>query len=80
MADYKSLVVKSEWKIAGRQRKCYHSAKHSISKGDAVLEVFANPGVHGYCLLCGHAMITAALDRLNKMQLHKVQPPPSTGV
>jgi hypothetical protein len=74
MADYKSLVVRSEWKIAGRQRKCYHSAKHSISKGDVVLEVSANPGIHGYCVVCGQAMIKAALDRLGSMQ-----PPPVGG-
>lgn len=68
MPKYKSLIVGSAWKQAGRQRKCYHSPGHSIQKGDDVLEVNVNPGVQGYCLVCGEAMIQTALATLSQMK------------
>jgi hypothetical protein len=68
MPAHKSLVVKSEWKSAGRKRTCYHDPKHSILKGDDVLEVAVGMGSQGYCRTCGQAMVTAAISRLQKMQ------------
>jgi hypothetical protein len=68
MAKYKSLLVHTEWVIAGKKRKCYHHPSHEISKGDNVLEVAEGMGKKGYCLGCGQTMIAAAVSQLNLMQ------------
>jgi hypothetical protein len=68
MPKYKSLLVHTEWVIAGKKRKCYHHPSHEISKGDNVLEVAEGLGKKGYCRTCGLAMIAVALSQLNQMQ------------
>jgi len=70
MPAHKSLLVKSKWKTAGRRRKCYHDPKHSILKGDDVLEVAVGMGSpQGYCRACGQAMVSIAMSRLQTLQL-----------
>jgi RNA polymerase-binding transcription factor DksA len=61
MAGHKSLLIGLRWVVAGRQRKCYHSKKHSISKGDRVLEVKVGLSWYGYCEDCGREMLRAAI-------------------
>ena len=68
MAAFKNLLITHEVVTAGRQRKCYHSKNCQITKGDRVLEVKADQGVHGYCLTCARSMVanaTAALAQLS---------------
>jgi hypothetical protein len=52
MAKYKSLLIGWEVVHAGRARKCYHSKKHEVRKGDVVLEVKVNMADQGYCIEC----------------------------
>ncbi len=66
MAKYKSLLLPHRWVSAGRVRKCYHSAKHELHKGDSVLEVKVGIGWQGYCRPCGEDMIRAAIEQLNR--------------
>jgi len=69
MPAHKSLLVKSGWKTASRKRKCYHDPKHSIAKGEDVLEVAVGMGgVQGYCRTCGQTMVANAISRLQQMQ------------
>jgi hypothetical protein len=68
MPKYKTLLVHSEWVIAGKKRKCYHHPSHSISRGDDVLEVAEGMGKQGYCASCGEMMITSALSQLRQMK------------
>jgi hypothetical protein len=68
MPKLKSLLVRSEWTIAGRKRKCYHSPNHEIAKGDDVLEVTEGLATRGYCSACGKAMVAASTAALSKMR------------
>ena len=47
MAKYKGLLIGWQVVNAGKARKCYHSPKHKVQKGDRVLEVAAGLGMHG---------------------------------
>lgn len=67
MAAYKNLLIRSRWVIAGRVRKCYHDEKHSIVKGDHVLEGAEGMKMNGYCEECGQKMIEAARQKLDKL-------------
>jgi len=63
MARYKSILVGVRVVHAGRRRKCYHSNKHKIVKGDIVLEVKQDMGWFGYCSECGAEILKkAAVD------------------
>ena len=67
MPAHKNLLIKTEWVIAGRVRKCYHDKKHTIVKGDNVLEAADGMGMNGYCEACGQNMIAQAKERLDKL-------------
>jgi hypothetical protein len=62
MAKYKDLLVSTKIVEAGRKRKCYHSRKHEIQKGELCFEVKEGIGWKGYCADCAEAM-TAQADR-----------------
>lgn len=64
MARYKGLLIGCEFVTAGRARKCYHSPKHDIRKGDRVFEVQVGFGRHGYCLECAREMLRCAEEEL----------------
>jgi hypothetical protein len=68
MATYKSLLVGLRWVEAGKARKCYHSKKHAVSKGDRVLEVKVGMGWFGYCEACGYEMLRLASAELATFQ------------
>jgi hypothetical protein len=68
MAIYKGLVIPVRWVVAGRARKCYHSSKHEIIKGDRVLEVKVKLAWYGYCEECAEAMLRSAISELMNMQ------------
>jgi hypothetical protein len=65
MPAHKNLLIRTEWVIAGRVRKCYHDKKHQIVKGDNVLEAADGMGMNGYCEACGRKMIAQAKERLD---------------
>ena len=67
MPAYKNLLIKAQWVIAGRVRKCYHDEEHRIVKGDNVLEAADGMGMNGYCEDCGQKMIAAAKQRLDEL-------------
>ena len=67
MPAHKSLLINSQWVIAGRVRKCYHDKKHEIVKGDNVLEAADGMGMNGYCAICGHKMIAQAKEKLDRL-------------
>ena len=60
MAKFKSLLIGCRIVHAGRRRKCYHSPKHLILKGDIVLEAKNNMAWQGYCAECGAEMLQKA--------------------
>jgi hypothetical protein len=60
MARYKSILVGVRVVHAGRVRKCYHSKKHTIVKGDIVLEVRQDMAWFGYCEACGAEILRFA--------------------
>ena len=68
MSKYKSLLIKTDWVLAGRVRKCHHDGKHSIVKGDNVLEAADGMAMKGYCELCGLKMIVDAQARLQSLK------------
>ena len=61
MAKYKSVIVGVRVVRAGRSRKCYHSKRHKIVKGDIVLEVRDKMNWPGYCSECGAEMLRIAV-------------------
>ncbi len=67
MASFKSLLLRLEFRPAGRKCQCAHNPKHIILKGEPRLVVKA-PGIatpeKGYCAACGAAMIKRAEDDL----------------
>lgn len=67
MAKFKSLTVGQRLATAGRQRKCYHSAKHNISKGDGCLETRDGMAWKGYCIECGIEMVNQAIQELQEL-------------
>ena len=67
LATFKSLLIGTRWVEAGRSRKCYHNKKHSIVKGDRVLEVRVGIGWQGYCKNCAAEMIQMAAEELAAM-------------
>ena len=68
MAKYKSLLKAVEVVTAGRKRKCYHSPKHNITKGDNVLQVQERFAKRGYCQTCGAQMLRVAQERLDELR------------
>jgi hypothetical protein len=68
MAVYKSLVVPARWVEAGRSRKCYHSPKHEVCKGDRVLEVKVKLAWYGYCEACAKEMLRSAISELTTLR------------
>ena len=69
MAKYKELLLSTRIVEAGRKRKCYHSRKHEIQKGELCFEVKEGIGWKGYCAECAEAMIAQA-DR-NLKDVHR---------
>ncbi len=68
MAKYKSLLVSARIVSAGRKRKCYHSPKHAITKGDLCLEVKDGLNWQGYCLSCAAEMVDVATSGLRSIE------------
>jgi hypothetical protein len=68
MARYKSILVGVRVVHAGRRRKCYHSKKHTIVKGDIVLEVKQDMGWFGYCFECGNEILNNAAAEIAAYQ------------
>lgn len=65
MARYKSILVGVRVVHAGKRRKCYHSSKHTIVKGDIVLEVKQEMAWFGYCLECGAEILRTAAAEIS---------------
>jgi hypothetical protein len=60
------------WKEAGMARKCYHTRKHAIAKGQIVLEVKVRMNWQGYCELCGREMVRLAIEELSEQRQNPV--------
>ena len=67
MAKFKELLISTRLVPAGRRRKCYHSPKHSIKKGELCLEVRDGIGWKGYCSTCATGMLDQAANSLQKI-------------
>jgi hypothetical protein len=67
MAKYKELLISPRVVEAGKKRKCYHSRKHEIHKGDICLEVRDGMAWKGYCVECAAGMLEQA-----RIGLHSV--------
>lgn len=69
MAKFKSILKKVSVKTASRKRKCYHSKKHEIVKGDLVLEIDSGlKGTSGYCSKCAAEMLESAKKSILEFQ------------
>jgi hypothetical protein len=68
MAKLKSLTVGHRVVAAGRRRKCYHNAAHSILKDEECLEVRVGMKWKGYCLECARRMVDDGLTALAQLQ------------
>jgi hypothetical protein len=68
MPQHKKLLIGYQVVPAGRARKCYHSQKHTIQKGDLVLEVRVGMGWKGYCLACAREMVQSAGSGLDELR------------
>jgi hypothetical protein len=60
VAKFKDLLISTRIVEAGRKRKCYHSPKHAIHKGDLCFEVKEGLAWKGYCLPCAEGMLNQA--------------------
>lgn len=67
MPKFKSLLVQYQLVTAGRLRKCYHSKKCKIVKGDTVLEVRTGLPWQGYCIECAQSMVADATADLKQL-------------
>ncbi len=70
MAKVKQVLKPVSVRVAGRKRKCYHSKKHSIAKGESCL-VVKDPAYNsdrGYCVECGNAILEVAEADLEKLK------------
>ena len=67
MAVYKDLLSGCRIASAGKRRKCYHSPKHSILKGQVCLEVRAGLGYQGYCKECAFEMLQRARSSVDAL-------------
>ena len=68
MGGYKSILVGSRVKQAGKKRDCFHDRNgHEICKGDFLLEVREGKRWKGYCRECAQKMIQVARERLTEM-------------
>jgi hypothetical protein len=70
MAKVKQVMKPVSVKVAGRKRKCYHSKKHSIAKGESLLTVKdpAYGNYRGYCLKCGNDILDRAQADLDNLK------------
>jgi hypothetical protein len=68
MAQHKSLVLGCRVVPAGKARKCYHTGKHAITKGETVIEVRDGMRWKGYCVECGKAMVAIGKETLNEIE------------
>jgi hypothetical protein len=68
MPKHKSILIGHRMVTAGKSRKCYHSPKHQIQKGDQLLEVRVGLGWQGYCLECAREMLQLAGDDLSALR------------
>jgi hypothetical protein len=70
MARVKQVLKAVSVTEAGRKRRCYHSKKHSITKGESCLVVKdpAYGGDHGYCVDCGNAILDLAQTDLDGLK------------
>jgi hypothetical protein len=60
VAKYKELLTSTRIVKAGKKRKCYHSRKHQIQKGDICVEVKDRMAWKGYCSECAAGMLEQA--------------------
>src|SRR5438309_1845764 len=68
MAAYKSMLIGARVATAGRKRKCYHSKKHQIVKGDTILEVRERLRWQGYCAECAEKMVALSTQELCELR------------
>lgn len=68
MAAVKNVLKHVSTEVAGRRRKCYHTSKHEILKGETCLVVRDGPQSQTtYCADCAVAIIAKAGQSLSEL-------------
>jgi hypothetical protein len=60
-----TLLLRIQVYRAGAERRCYHNKRHSIEKGDIVLQLQLTGAIKGYCAVCAAEMIIRARTHLD---------------
>lgn len=70
MAKIRDVLVHVVVETAAKKRKCHHTKKHSISKGEACLVVKGGEFNSGknYCKECAEKMLALVDDRLEDIR------------
>ena len=68
MAKYKSILKTTHWEIARAKRRCKHSNKHAIKKGDHCFVISEGYTKWNYCEQCGINMIEYSMQNLEKLK------------
>lgn len=68
MAAVKNVLKHLSTEVAGRKRKCYHSKKHEILKGETCLVVHDGPQSQtAYCAACAADILAKAGRSLSEL-------------
>lgn len=78
MAAVKNVLKHLSTEVAGRKRKCYHTKKHEILKGETCLVVRDGPqSATTYCAACATDILAKASQSLSDLSAD-FAPPPGT--
>jgi hypothetical protein len=68
MATVKNVLKHLSTEVAGRKRKCYHTKKHEILKGEKCLVVRDGPQSHTtYCGACAAEILAKASQSISDL-------------
>ncbi|WP_422743599.1 hypothetical protein ACN27E_18335 [Mycobacterium sp. WMMD1722] len=76
MAAVKNVLKHLSTEVAGRKRKCYHTKKHEILKGETCLVVHDGPQSQTtYCAVCAADILAKASQSLSELSADFSAPP-----
>lgn len=68
MAAVKNVLKHLSTEVAGRKRKCYHTKRHQILKGETCLVVQDGPQSQtAYCATCAADILSKATKSLTEL-------------
>lgn len=77
MAAVKNVLKHLSTEVAGRKRKCFHTKKHQILKGETCLVVRDGPQSQStYCAACAADILAMANQSLTDLSADFANTPP----